>query len=203
MAEHEFTMPISEDDVRKLKTGDHVVLQDTLFGLRDATLIHMFDKGRETRLDLDGHAVIHTAPNLKKVPVSNSFPAGYQSICIGPTTSARMERFTRPLMEKNGVRMIIGKGGLGDDSAKAFKDLGGVYLAIIGGTAALETTWIERILDVDMDDLNPESLWQFEIKDFGPLLVAMDAHGASLYDAVNDQARDRRAEALARMGVES
>ena len=203
MAEHEFTMPISEDDVRKLKTGDHVVLQDTLFGLRDATLIHMFDKGRETRLDLDGHAVIHTAPNLKKVPVSNSFPAGYQSICIGTTTSARMERFTRPLMEKNGVRMIIGKGGLGDDSAKAFKDLGGVYLAIIGGTAALETTWIERILDVDMDDLNPESLWQFEIKDFGPLLVAMDAHGASLYDAVNDQARDRRAEVLARMGVES
>ena len=203
MAEHEFTMPISEDDVRKLKTGDHVVLQDTLFGLRDATLIHMFDKGRETRLDLDGHAVIHTAPNVKKVPVSNSFPAGYQSICIGTTTSARMERFTRPLMEKNGVRMIIGKGGLGDDSAKAFKDLGGVYLAIIGGTAALETTWIERILDVDMDDLNPESLWQFEIKDFGPLLVAMDAHGASLYDAVNDQARDRRAEALARMGVES
>jgi len=203
MAEHEFTMPISEDDVRKLKTGDHVVLQDTLFGLRDATLIHMFDKGRETRLALDGHAVIHTAPNLKKVPVSNSFPAGYQSICIGTTTSARMERFTRPLMEKNGVRMIIGKGGLGDDSAKAFKDLGGVYLAIIGGTAALETTWIERILDVDMDDLNPESLWQFEIKDFGPLLVAMDAHGASLYDAVNDQARDRRAEALARMGVES
>jgi len=203
MAEHEFTMPISEDDVRKLKTGDHVVLQDTLFGLRDATLIHMFDKGRETRLDLDGHAVIHTAPNLKKVPVSNSFPAGYQSICIGTTTSARMERFTRPLMEKNGVRMIIGKGGLGDDSAKAFKDLGGVYLAIIGGTAALETTWIERILDVDLDDLNPESLWQFEIKDFGPLLVAMDAHGASLYDAVNDQARDRRAEALARMGVES
>jgi len=203
MAEHEFTMPISEDDVRKLKTGDHVVLQDTLFGLRDATLIHMFDKGRETRLDLDGHAVIHTAPNLKKVPVSNSFPAGYQSICIGTTTSARMERFTRPLMEKNGVRMIIGKGGLGDDSAKAFKDLGGVYLAIIGGTAALETTWIKRILDVDLDDLNPESLWQFEIKDFGPLLVAMDAHGASLYDAVNDQARDRRAEALARMGVES
>jgi|TARA_Y100000294_G_scaffold25585_1_gene21701 L(+)-tartrate dehydratase beta subunit len=203
MAEHELTMPVSEDDVRKLKIGDYVVLQDTLFGIRDATLIHMFDKGRETRLDLAGHAVIHTAPNVKKVPVSNSCPAGYQSICIGTTTSARMERFTRPLMEKNGVRMIIGKGGLGPDSAKAFKDLGGVYLAIIGGTAALETTWIERILDVDMDDLNPESLWQFEIKDFGPLLVAMDSHGASLYDAVNDQARDRRAGALARMGVES
>ena len=203
MAQHELQMPISEDDIRKLRIGDHVVLRETLFGIRDATLIHMFDKGRETRLDLDGHAVIHTAPNVKKVPVSNSCPAGYQSICIGTTTSARMERFTRPLMEKNGVRMIIGKGGLGDESAQAFQDLGGIYLAIIGGTAALETTWIKQILDVDMDDLNPESLWQFRIKDFGPLLVAMDAHGGSLYDAVRTGAQDKRAAALAHMGIDS
>jgi L(+)-tartrate dehydratase beta subunit len=202
MADHEFTMPVTEDDIRKLKIGDHVVLQDTLFGIRDATQIHMFDKGRETRLDLDGHAVIHTAPNVMKVPVSNSCPAGYQSICIGTTTSARMERFTRPLMERNGVRMIIGKGGLGENSAQAFQDLGGVYLAIIGGTAALETTWIEQIVDVDMDDLNPESLWHFRVKDFGPLLVAMDAHGGSLYDAVRTGAQNKRAAALAHMGIE-
>ena len=202
MADHEFTMPVTEDDIRKLKIGDHVVLQDTLFGIRDATQIHMFDKGRETRLDLDGHAVIHTAPNVKKVPVSNSCPAGYQSICIGTTTSARMERFTRPLMERNGVRMIIGKGGLGENSAQAFQDLGGVYLAIIGGTAALETTWIKQIVDVDMDDLNPESLWHFRVKDFGPLRVAMDAHGGSLYDAVRTGAQNKRAAALAHMGIE-
>ncbi len=203
MAEHEFHMPVSEDDVRKLRVGDQVVLQDTLFGIRDATLIHMFDHGRETRLDLNGHAVIHTAPNVKKVPVSNSCPAGYQSVCIGTTTSSRMERFTRPLMEANGVRMIIGKGGLGDGSAKAFQYLGGVYLAIIGGTAALETTWIEQILDVDMDDLNPESLWQFRIKNFGPLLVAMDAQGGSLFDVVRTNVEDKRAAALALMGVDS
>jgi len=203
MADHDITLPVSDADVRKLRVGDHVTLQETLFGIRDATLIAMFDKGRKTKFDLRGHAVIHTAPNVKKVPVSNECPAGYASICIGTTTSARMERFTRPLMAEYGVRMIIGKGGLGAESAKAFQELGGVYLAIIGGTAALETTWIERILDVDMDDLNPESLWHFRIKDFGPLLVAMDAHGGSLYDAVGDRARDRRAQALARMGVGS
>ena len=202
MADYEFKMPVSGDDVRKLRTGDQVVLQDTLFGIRDATCIHMFDRGRETRLDLAGHAVIHTAPNVKKVPKSNQCPAGYESICIGTTTSMRMERFTRPLMERLGVRMIIGKGGLGPDSAQAFQDLGGVYLAIIGGTAALETTWIERILDVDMDDLNPESLWQFQVKDFGPLLVAMDSQGGSLYGEVMDEAESRRAQVLARMGVE-
>lgn len=203
MASHDIRLPVRDADVRKLRAGDHVTLQETLFGLRDATLIHMFDKGRKTRFDLNGHAVIHTAPNVKKVPVSNECPAGYQSICIGTTTSARMERFTRPLMAEYGVRIIIGKGGLGADSAKAFQDFGGVYLAVIGGTAALETTWIERILDVDMDDLNPESLWQFRVKDFGPLLVAMDCLGQSLYDAVGDRARARRAQALARMGVSS
>ncbi len=201
MADHEIRLPVSEVDVRKLHAGDHVVLQDTLFGIRDATLIHMFDHGRETRFDLAGHAVIHTAPNVKKVPVSNACPAGYASVCVGTTTSARMERFTRPLMERHGVRMIIGKGGLGAESLAAFAELGGVYLAIIGGTAALETTWIERIAEVDLDDLNPESLWRFDIRDFGPLLVAMDSHKRSLYDAVGETAAGRRQAALAALGV--
>ncbi|MBA3775595.1 MAG: fumarate hydratase C-terminal domain-containing protein, partial [Betaproteobacteria bacterium] len=102
-----------------------------------------------------------------------------------------------------GVRIVIGKGGLGADSLAAFTDLGGVYLAIVGGTAALETTWIEAIEDVDLDDLNPESLWQFRIRGFGPLLVAMDSHGQSLYARVDNAARDKRAAALAVMGVKS
>jgi L(+)-tartrate dehydratase beta subunit len=112
-----------------------------------------------------------------------------------------MERFTRPLMEQYGVRMIVGKGGLRDGSKAAFKELGGVYLAIIGGTAALETTWIERIEAVDLDDLNPESLWRFKIKSFGPLLVAMDSEGNSLYDAVRDDTAKRRVAALESLGV--
>jgi L(+)-tartrate dehydratase beta subunit len=203
MTDYSISMPCSEEQVRELRIGDHVTLQDTLFGIRDATQIHMFDHGRETRLDLAGHAVIHTAPNVRKVEPSNSCPVGYESVCIGTTTSMRMERFSKPLMAQYGVRIIIGKGGLGPESSKAFQNSGGVYLAIIGGTAALETTWIKRIVDVDMDDLNPESLWQFEIADFGPLLVAMDSHGGSLYDAVRDTAQDRRAAALAGMGIDT
>ena len=201
MAHYEFTMPVTEAQVRTLRIDDTVTLNGSLYGIRDATQIHMFDRGHRTRFDLAGHAVIHTAPNVKKVEKSDRYPAGYVPICVGTTTSARMERFTRPLMREYGVRIIIGKGGLGKESQKAFAELGGAYLAIIGGTAALETTWIEAIEDVDLDDLNPESLWKFRVHDFGPLLVAMDSVGASLFAQIDQVAHERRAQALARLGV--
>jgi L(+)-tartrate dehydratase beta subunit len=203
MAHHELTTPVTEAQVRALRVNDTVTLQQTLYGIRDATQIHMFDRGRATRFDLNGHAVIHTAPNVRKVTPDVTYPAGYQPICIGTTTSDRMERFTRPLMTQNGVRLIVGKGGLREDSSQAFRDIGGAYLAIVGGTAALETTWITQIEDVDMDDLNPESLWKFSIRNFGPLLVAMDSHGGSLYSVVKNDAQARRAEVLASLGVKA
>jgi len=201
MAHHTLHMPCTEADIRTLRAGDTVTLQDTLFGIRDATQIHMFDHGRRTRFDLRGHAVIHTAPNVRKVEPAGTNQAGYEAVCIGTTTSDRMERFTRPLMEREGVRIIIGKGGLRDESARAFQELGGAYLAVIGGAAALETTWITAIEDVDMDDLNPESLWRFAIRDFGPLIVGMDAHNGSLYRDVQASVESRRAAVLAKMGV--
>jgi L(+)-tartrate dehydratase beta subunit len=201
MTHQAFTMPITEAQARELRVNDTVTLEGALFGIRDANQIALFDKGRKTRFDMRGHAAIHTAPNVKKVPASAEHPTGYAPICVGTTTSARMERFTRPLMAELGVRLVIGKGGLGPASAAAFAELGGVYLAIIGGTAALETTWIEAIEDVDLDDLHPESLWQFRVKGFGPLLVAMDSHGASLYDDVDRAARARRQKTLSKLGV--
>jgi L(+)-tartrate dehydratase beta subunit len=195
MAHRDFSTPLGESDVRGLHVNDTVTLNGTLFGIRDATQIHMFDRGRKTRFDLRGHAVLHTAPNVRKTS------SGYEPICVGTTTSDRMERFTRPLMQEYGVRLVIGKGGLREGSLESFRDLGGAYLAIIGGTAALETTWIEAIEDVDLDDLNPESLWKFRVNGFGPLLVAMDSHGESLYTRVKAAAQQKRADALKRLGV--
>ena len=201
MSHYDFTAPVTEEQVRQLRVSDTVTLNGTLYGIRDGTQIHMFDRGRRTRFDLRGHALIHTAPNVRKVARSEEHPTGYAPVCVGTTTSARMERFTRPLMQQYGARILIGKGGLGAGSAAAFQEFGGAYLAVIGGAAALETTWVEAIEDVDLDDLNPESLWKFRVKGFGPLLVAMDAHGGSLYTEVNQAARAKRAAALAALGV--
>jgi L(+)-tartrate dehydratase beta subunit len=192
---YDLQMPLGDADARKIRVNDTVTLNGTLFGIRDATQIHMFDRGRKTRFDLKGHAVLHTAPNVRKGA------AGYEPICIGTTTSDRMERFTAPLMQQCGVRLIIGKGGLRKDSLNSFQKHGGAYLAVIGGTAALETTWVEAIEDVDLDDLHPESLWKFRVRGFGPLVVAMDSHGASLYEKVNTDAKAKRAAALKHLGV--
>jgi L(+)-tartrate dehydratase beta subunit len=201
MAHHVLQMPISAERVRELQIGDTVTLEKTLFGIRDATLIHMFDRGRRTKFDLSGHAVIHTAPNVHRVAKSAQAPAGYEPFCIGTTTSQRMERFTRPLMEREGVRIIIGKGGMAQATLDAFAELGGAYLAIVGGAAALETTWIEEIEDVDMDDLHPESLWRFRIRNFGPLLVGMDSHGGSMFADVRADVAARRNAVLEKLGI--
>ncbi len=200
MTHHVLEMPVSEAQVRALRVGDTVTLEKTLFGIRDATLMAMFDRGRATRLDLKGHAVVHTAPNVRKVDPRPANSSGYEPLCIGTTTSMRMERFTRPLMQRDGVRIIIGKGGMGPATLDAFREFGGAYLAVVGGAAALQTTWIEAIEDVDFEELNPECLWKFRIKGFGPLLVTMDSAGGSLHAQVNAEAAARRAAVLASIG---
>jgi L(+)-tartrate dehydratase beta subunit len=201
VAHYTLDMPIGAEQARALHVGDTVTLERTLFGIRDATLIAMFDRNRDARLDLNGHAVLHTAPNVRKVEISSENPVGYAPLCIGTTTSMRMERFTRPLMQRYGVRLFVGKGGMGAQTLDAFREFGGAYLAVVGGAAALETTWIEAIEDVDLDDLHPESLWKFRIRNFGPLMVTMDSHGKSLHADVLHDAVAKRAAVLASIGA--
>jgi L(+)-tartrate dehydratase beta subunit len=118
-------------------------------------------------------------------------------MCIGTTTSARMVRFTEPLGRQHGVRAICGKGGFPDEAIEPMHELGMVYFAIVGGAAALETTQIEEIEEVAWEDLMPECLWKFRVKDFGPLTVGIDAHGNSLYRDVQDRANAKLEELIA------
>ena len=115
----------------------------------------------------------------------------YEKLSIGTTTSTRMDRFVPGLMAEYGVRAIVGKGGLLDGSVEAMQRMGGVYLAIVGGAAALETLQVEEILEVWWEDLMPECLWKFRVKEFGPLIVAIDSHGDSLYRRVQAEAAEK------------
>lgn len=191
MAHHEIPFPTEEAAVRELRAGDTVTIQGHIVGIRDATQIRIFDHGQEPPMPLRGAALLHTAPNVRKVGEGR-----YEPICIGTTTSARMSRFTEGLVRDHGVRAIIGKGGLLPEALEPLGRHGGVYLAIVGGAAALETTQIEEIEQVEWEDLMPECLWRFRVRDFGPLIVGMDTHGESLYENVQVEARRRLEESL-------
>jgi len=184
--QYKLTTPLSEADVRHLKLEDTVLLDGVMFGIRDATQIRIFDEGIAPPADLSGAVCLHTAPGVRKLA-----DGSYEKLSIGTTTSARMDRFAPGLLEKYGVRAIIGKGGLLEESVAAMARFGGVYLAIVGGAAALATRQIEAIEHVWWEDLMPECFWQFRVKDFGPLIVAIDSHGNSLYKDIQQRAAER------------
>ena len=182
MADHSLRPPLHEADIRKLRLGDSVIIEGHIFGIRDATQIRIFDEGITPPVDLSGSVCLHTAPGVRK----NS-DGKYEKVSIGTTTSTRMDRFVPGLLQTYGVRAIVGKGGLLQGSIDAMKKNGGVYLAIVGGAAALQTMQIEEIEQVWWEDLMPESLWKFRVNNFGPLIVAIDSHGNSLYQQVQKQ----------------
>jgi L(+)-tartrate dehydratase beta subunit len=195
MTAYHLETPLTEKVVRNLCVRDMVYLNGTIFGIRDLTQIRIFDHQVPPPISLQGAACIHTAPSLKRVGER------WEKICVGTTTSGRMDRFTPGLMEKYGVRAIIGKGGQYQASLEAMKRFGGCYLAIVGGAAALETNQIVEVEKVYWEDIHPEALYQFKVKDFGPLTVAMDSHGNHLYFDVQRDAERRLAEIYRSLGI--
>jgi L(+)-tartrate dehydratase beta subunit len=194
MADITLQTPLTEEMVRSLKLEDTVYIDGHIFGIRDATQIRIFDEGIAPPTDLTGAVCIHTAPGVKKLPNGK-----YEKVCIGTTTSTRMNRFFPPLIQQYGVRAMIGKAGFLQDTIDKMKEYGGVYLAIVGGAAALETMQIEEIEQVWWEDLMPECLWKFRVKDFGPLTVGIDAHGNSLYHDVQTRAQAKLEELFTRL----
>ena len=228
-AQYEVTFPVTDErEILKLRAGDEVVVQGRIIGIRDRTQIRIFDQGVEPPMDLSGAFLLHTAPGVRKradqgaaggadpqeqraSPAVPSEMTGrpvrdpaisttkYDPVCIGTTTSARMVRFTEPLGARYGVRAICGKGGFPDEAIEPMRKHGMVYFAIVGGAAALETTQIEEIEEVAWEELMPECLWRFRVKDFGPLTVGIDAHGNSLYHDVQAAAQEKLKELYARL----
>lgn len=197
MPDYRFKTPLTESDVRQLVIGDSVTLDGMIFGVRDATLIRVFDQHVKPPVDWQDAALLHTAPNVRRIG-----PGRYEPISVGTTTSMRMDRFTEGLLRDYGVRAILGKGGLSASSAQLMAQYGACYLSVTGGAAAAQTLQIEEIEAVYWEDLMPECLWQFRFKGFGPLTVGIDARGGNLQLAVQTQARHLAAEALRKLGIE-
>ncbi len=168
--------PLSEEDVRRLKVGDVVLVQGEVFTGRDAVHAHLLT--HEPPVDLQGAILYHCGP------VALRENGGWRITAAGPTTSMREEPYQGEIIRRYGVRAVIGKGGMGPKTLAAMKACGAVYLNAIGGAAQYYARCIEEVLGVYLLEFGiPEAMWHLRVKDF-PAIVTMDAHGHSLHEDV-------------------
>ena len=176
--EDHFKLPVEHDKIKNLHVGDIIYVTGKIFTARDEAHHIMLEKDKSmVPFDPSEMALFHCGPLMKKLD------KGWQVVSAGPTTSSRMEIFEDKFIEKFGINIIIGKGGMGERTKKALQKHICVYTSYTGGAGALAADKVEEVVDVFwLEELGmPESVWIFKVREFGPLVVAIDAHGESIY----------------------
>ena len=193
------TIPLKEKDIRGLTLGETVYLTGEFYTARDEAhmrALEFLEEGKKLPVDFKDKAVFHCGPIVRKLN------GEWELVAAGPTTSTRMNTLEPEFIEKLGPRAIIGKGGMGKDTSKAMEKFGCVYLAITGGAAVLAAKGISKVKGVEWLDLGmPEALWILEGESFGPLIVAMDAHGNSLFEKVEAQVKENVVRIKKKLGL--
>jgi fumarate hydratase subunit beta len=188
LATFKLAAPLKKADVQRLRVKDTVYLSGVIFTARDRAhlrLVEYAQKGRGLPVNLEGAVIYHSGPLVRR-----GKKGGWELLAAGPTTSSRLEALTPPLLEAYGVRMLVGKGGMGREVAEALKRRGAVYCHFTGGAAVLAAERVQRVEGVKWLDLGiPEALWKLRVENFGPLTVTIDAHGNSLYEELKLKAR--------------
>ncbi|MEM0073090.1 MAG: FumA C-terminus/TtdB family hydratase beta subunit [Thermoplasmatales archaeon] len=194
----ELRTPLKNESVSVLKVGDWVTLTGKIYIMRDRTHYRLFEEKAKLPISLSGYAVLHAAPSFKK---NNG---RYEIITVGPTTSMRMEKYTPQLISTYGVKAIIGKGGMGEETRKALRLNSAVYLEYVGGTSALLLDQITEVTNVWWEDLYGEALWEINVAEMGPMIVSMDSSGRDLFNEVSNNAKTKIADILNRnQGVDT
>jgi len=172
--------PLDEETVRRLKTGDRVLVTGIIYTARDQVHKHLFEeKPREFKEQLNGAVLYHCGPIVKDDKI----------ISAGPTTSIREEPYEADIIQNYTVRAVIGKGGMGEKTLCALKEHGAVYLAATGGAGALLADSINEIKSVRFEEFGiPEAMWELEVENF-PAVVTMDSHGNSLYEDIQKKSK--------------
>ena len=169
--------PIQSEDVEHLKVGDIVFLDGYLVTCRDMAHRRLIDMGMKLPVDLKGMAILHAGPIVAKDG------DGWKIVSIGPTTSMRMEVHEKEFIKQTGIKLVVGKGGMGPETVEGCADHKAVHAVFPGGCAVLAASRVEEIERVEWLDLGmPEALWVTRVKDFGPLIISIDNHGNNLFD---------------------
>ncbi|MBX5321170.1 MAG: FumA C-terminus/TtdB family hydratase beta subunit [Candidatus Bathyarchaeota archaeon] len=200
MTVYHLKTPISEEEIRKLKVNDVLYITGTIVTARDQAhrrALEYFKEGKRLPVNLEGLAVFHCGPVVKKEDEK------WVAVAAGPTTSTRMDIFEDEFIKNFKVRVVIGKGGMGKRTTDAMAKYGAVYGAFTGGAAILAAKAIKNVKGVEWLDLGtPEALWIFEVEDFGPLAVAIDSHGNNLFTDVAKSVEENRKRIYQKLGLQ-
>jgi fumarate hydratase subunit beta len=199
VATYKLKTPISEEDVRKLNVNDVIFITGTMITARDAAhrrALELHNEGKRLPLDLQGLAVFHCGPIVKKEDDK------WIIVAAGPTTSTRMDIFEDEFIKNFKVRVVIGKGGMGKRTTDAMKKYGAVYGAFTGGAAVLAAKAVKNVRSVEWYDLGmPEAMWVMEVEDFGPLTIAIDARGNNLFENVMKKVEESKHKIYEKLGI--
>jgi len=199
MTTYKLETPISEEMVRNLRVGDIVYITGTILTARDQAhqrAVNFHNQGKPLPLDLEGMVIFHCGPLVRKKN------RGWEIVAAGPTTSSRIEPFQAEFIEAFKTRIVIGKGGMGAKTAEAMKKFGAVYCEFTGGAAVLAARSVKKVKGVEWLDLGvPEALWTLEVKEFGPLIVAIDSYGNDLYKQVAKKVEQTKPIIYRKLGI--
>ena len=172
------TTPISAEDLKDIKVGDIIYLNGSMTTCRDVAHRRLVEEGRELPVDVKNNAIFHAGPIIR--PLEND---KFEMVSVGPTTSMRMEKFEYEFVQKSGVRVIIGKGGMKENTERACKEFGAIPCVVPAGNAVVAATEVDEIVRAEWRDLGmPETLWNCRVKEFGPLIVSIDTEGNNLFE---------------------
>ena len=184
--------PITEKDIRALHAGDVVYLSGDIVTGRDDVHIRVTKENLDLPMDIRSKALMHAGPIVKC-----SEENGFEVVAIGPTTSMRMERLEYDFVKNTGVRLIIGKGGMGEHTAEACREFGAVHCVLPAGNAVVTARCVEEINGVEWLDLGmPEALWSMRVKALGPLIVTIDSNGRNLFAEKKQKIAERKEEQI-------
>jgi len=199
MTVYKLKTPISEEEIRKLSVNDVLYVSGTMVTARDQAhrrALEHFKQGKMLPINLEGSAVFHCGPLMKRVNEK------WMVVAAGPTTSTRMDIFEDEFIKDFKVRVIIGKGGMGKKTTEAMAKYGAVYGAFTGGAAVLAAKAVKNVRNVEWYDLGmPEAMWVLDVEEFGPLSIAIDSHGNNLFEDIQKRAEGNRQRIYRKLGV--
>ena len=186
------TTPISAEDLKDIHIGDIIYLSGSLTTCRDVAHRRVVEEGREIPVDVRNNAILHAGPIIR--PLEND---KFEMVSVGPTTSMRMEKFEYEFVKTTGVRVIVGKGGMKENTANACKDFGAIHCVIPAGNAVVAAVCVEEIVRAEWRDLGmPETLWNCRVKEFGPLIVSIDSEGRNYFEEKKIEYNKRKDEQI-------